>query len=414
MDKKIIAALEIADHEVRLIVGQFYNGRLNVLKVERVSHSGIHNLRIMHSQSIVDAIKKSIQNASRMVGASITSVLMCVPGHSLKLMTRKLRVETQGLITKEALQEAQKQLRNLEWPDHSVLVNVVMNRFIINGMATRRIPLNEKAHSFEVEADCYYADQSVIFDFVSCVEKSGLSIIDIIPDDIGFAKEASLFESSINQPIVAITFNRNSTKLSLIYKGQVLSNETKNYGFGHIMNKLKETYKLSEDVVERLLYYNVDVNTVSPSQDPIFIWSTKSTTHTISQKDLLDVVGADIIRMLDEIYDSCEPIYNLGNPKYVLSGEASFVPGLPEILETISESEVIVYQPSTFGVKEPLFASLLGTFYYYKDNALYHQRILGSINEDDFMNDVIQIQSSLSRTKEETSITKRIKNLFTE
>lgn len=36
MDKQIFAALEIADHEVRLLVGEFFNTRFNIIKVERV------------------------------------------------------------------------------------------------------------------------------------------------------------------------------------------------------------------------------------------------------------------------------------------------------------------------------------------------------------------------------------------
>ena len=35
MDKQIFAALEIADHEVRLLVGEFFNTRFNIIKVER-------------------------------------------------------------------------------------------------------------------------------------------------------------------------------------------------------------------------------------------------------------------------------------------------------------------------------------------------------------------------------------------
>ena len=35
-DKQIFAAVEAADHEIRLIVGEFFNTRFNIIKVERV------------------------------------------------------------------------------------------------------------------------------------------------------------------------------------------------------------------------------------------------------------------------------------------------------------------------------------------------------------------------------------------
>ncbi|NLL75486.1 MAG: cell division protein FtsA, partial [Erysipelothrix sp.] len=80
MEKQIIAALEIADREVRLLVGQFYNGRLNILKVERVSHLGVVGYTIMSESIIVDAIKKAVENASRNLGVVIESVILMVPG----------------------------------------------------------------------------------------------------------------------------------------------------------------------------------------------------------------------------------------------------------------------------------------------------------------------------------------------
>ena len=35
-EKQIFATLEVSDHEVRMIVGEFFNTRFNILKVERV------------------------------------------------------------------------------------------------------------------------------------------------------------------------------------------------------------------------------------------------------------------------------------------------------------------------------------------------------------------------------------------
>ena len=39
--KNVYAALEIADHEVRLVVAEIFNDRSNVLRVERAEHNGI-------------------------------------------------------------------------------------------------------------------------------------------------------------------------------------------------------------------------------------------------------------------------------------------------------------------------------------------------------------------------------------
>ena len=46
--KKVYATLEIADQEIRLIVLEIFEGRNNVLRVERVHCSGVQNQKIIN------------------------------------------------------------------------------------------------------------------------------------------------------------------------------------------------------------------------------------------------------------------------------------------------------------------------------------------------------------------------------
>ena len=63
-DQQIYAALELADHEVRLLVGEFHNTRLNILKVEKVKCSGIEGVTIIDQDAVVTALKSAVNNAS--------------------------------------------------------------------------------------------------------------------------------------------------------------------------------------------------------------------------------------------------------------------------------------------------------------------------------------------------------------
>ena len=45
--KEIYASIEVADHEVRLVVGEFYETRFNILRVEKAPIQGIEKQKIM-------------------------------------------------------------------------------------------------------------------------------------------------------------------------------------------------------------------------------------------------------------------------------------------------------------------------------------------------------------------------------
>ena len=96
-NKQIYAALEIADHEIRLIVGEFFNTRFNVIKVERVPCSGVEGGQIIDQQLVSDTIRKVVENASSKVGAAIKKVLLCVPSIDAERIGVKVNVRVDSI-----------------------------------------------------------------------------------------------------------------------------------------------------------------------------------------------------------------------------------------------------------------------------------------------------------------------------
>ncbi len=412
MEKKIIAAIELADHEVRLVVGQFFNGRLNVLKVERVAHNGISNYTIIDPYSVKKAIQKAIDNASKNIGSTISSALVIVPGFNMTRINSVQTTSINGTITKEDLIKVEESFYKTDGPREKVLVNVLMNRYHVNGLATRKIPLNERCNELSVEADCYYCDKGVVFDYLKVVENAGIRVIDIIMSDIGLAKEASLLEQSISESIIATVFERDTITLTLYQKGQIMTNIILDAKLQTIFDKVMSTYNFDDAIAERLLYYNLDINDVSPSLNPIFAWSTKTGNHSLNKKDLLDLVGDDLIKILDEVHDVATPIFEMGDARYIVTGESSVIMGVVEILKTISQVEVSLYRPTTFGVKDPAFTTLLGAFYFYKDTEVFRSSITSSLDEAEFYRNAIYRESKPNSDTSTNSFTKRFKELF--
>lgn len=68
--KSVYAALELADREVRLVVSEIFNGRSNVLRVERVSHDGIRNSKIRDENAVVKAIDTAVFTSTDGFGLS--------------------------------------------------------------------------------------------------------------------------------------------------------------------------------------------------------------------------------------------------------------------------------------------------------------------------------------------------------
>ena len=59
MIKQIYATLQLAEKEVRLLVGEYYNTRFNVIKLSRVPCNGIERFEIIDEEAVKKAIKEA-------------------------------------------------------------------------------------------------------------------------------------------------------------------------------------------------------------------------------------------------------------------------------------------------------------------------------------------------------------------
>lgn len=408
MEKQIIATLEIAGHEVRLLVGQFFNGRLNILKVERVPHMGMDGYTIMSESLVTEAIKKAVENASRNLGVIITQVILNVPGIHMKHINKQITIPVNGRVSELDMKRAYKEMYRQDAPEGYILGNVMFSKFINNGISSRKIPIKDRSEKLICDADCYYLKQSIIFPYVSCVEVSGLGIIDIVIDDIALAKETSALEASVDKPVVAVSFGESLVKYSLYYQGKLLSNDYLEGGMGQFTTLLKNTLRVPSDVTHRLLYYNLNLNDEGLSEDPLFMWSSKSKTHTISEQEIHDIVSDGLKSFIATVADRFSPVHNLGTPKVLVVGDVVTIGGFQEYFAQVAQCEVDAYVSTTFGVKRSSLSSVVGSFYFYKDQSVFRDHALSSVDEEAYKSTVLQIE----KNEDEESLTQKLKNMF--
>ena len=88
--QEIYASVEIADHEVRLIVGQLYDTRFHVLRVERCRIAG--NSGRQSEDDIADAIIKVVENAKQALGFRVERVLLAIPSKNVERHVQQIHV----------------------------------------------------------------------------------------------------------------------------------------------------------------------------------------------------------------------------------------------------------------------------------------------------------------------------------
>ena len=361
--KQIYAALEIADHEVRLVVGEFHESHFNVLRVERTRHNGIENLQIVNEAQVISALTKAVENASNILGYKIERVLLAVPCVSVKKKTRKVSVSIpSGMIQLSDLQKGINQAVSIRPEDYLELVNVGGIKYIVNGIGSRKMPIGENCEQLTMEIDLFYADKMTLYRYAGAVEKAGLEIMDICLDAYAIGEEAALFEQTIENYIVLVNFARQSTTLSLFSQGKLLNCETLYQGYGSWVSQVRNATEIKTDLACRLIFENAAFDEKNCSDTPIFLWANNGEEKTLSGRQLNELVKKEAYAWIEKIKNAVTPIKEAGNVKVVVTGDGCEIVGMKKLLEQL-EMDVTIYVPQTIGARNTGLTTCLGMFY---------------------------------------------------
>ncbi len=90
--KQVYSVLEFSDHELKLLVCEFVEGRLNVLYKNRLAVHGIINNVIVKKNDVVAGIINLVAKAQEALNFSIDRLLLSIPAINLKNVTKRVNV----------------------------------------------------------------------------------------------------------------------------------------------------------------------------------------------------------------------------------------------------------------------------------------------------------------------------------
>lgn len=391
MRKEIYASLAIADHEIRILVSEFHNGRLNILKVERVEHNGVKDNQIINENEIIGAIKKGIKHIESNLQFSIVRVLLLVESKNMQRVNKSLKSDITDPLNRVQMTNVQhifQQAHNLAPLENLELINAEVYRYKLNGSYLRKSPINERTNRLNAEVDLYYCDRQYVYQLAHIVEQSGLQILDVCLDSFAIGKEANLITKSPEEYLIAVNIERQSTTLSLFYRHRLVHTEIIDKGYGIFIEEISKDLKIPNSVAARLVVGNVDFSLDTYSKYPVYLWSQNRQSYTCSQQDLMDIIKNSSDRLFSTIQEACQPIIESGPTKLYLVGEGSMLKGIDHKLSELLMIDVKSYLPTTLGARDGAYVASLGAFYDYIDHQQfqnYHEVSISVVDYEEAM-----------------------------
>ncbi|MBQ6654035.1 MAG: hypothetical protein IJM79_00730 [Erysipelotrichaceae bacterium] len=408
-DNQVIAALQIENSEIRILVGQFFNDSFNVLLRHTGVCRGMDGISINDESKAVESIRSAVNEVSVKLNAPLQSVLLIIPAHRFKKEKRSVDLLLEDHVVgygdvRKIIREA---CRTNVGSDYEI-INATSASYKINSISYPRIPLGEKGDMLSSEVDLICGDRLITHDYVMLVEKAGLKVMDICQDGYAGCREAAIFEQSFNRYVVNIYISGCHSVYSLICNGRLAAGFSVNKGYNSLIRPIMDKYHLSYREASRLLFRYGHIGQESGENRLINRWKDGDVEYSITYDKLQKCIQEAAESFVYNICSYCRNIAKFDDLSVIITGQGASLQDLDKVLQQNFERDVVCYCPDKLGVRETRWTALLGIFYEYKENEKIAESRKSSLDIDVYRQHLLPEEED---QEDENSITGRLKSI---
>lgn len=380
-ESEILVSLDIGTSTVKVVIGEVLHNSLNVIGMGSAPSKGIRKGAIVDIDKTVQSINQAVEQAERMVGMSINSVIVGIDGNHIQLQPCHGVVAVQREdreITDEDVVRVIDGAQVVSIPPEREIIDVIPEQFIVDGLDEISDPRGMIGVRLEMEGTIITSSKTILHNLLKCVERAGLDVADICLQPLAAGRMA-LTNDEKKLGIALVDIGGGCSTVSVFENDHLVATSMVPLGGDNITKDLSIGLRTSTEEAERIkLDYGHAYYETSNPEETFQVTSIGSNEkETFSQEEISHMIEA----RMEEIFEYVErEIYKMGYDEvpggYVLTGGTMKLPGAIELAQDIFNKSVRVAIPDYIGVREPQYTSSVGILQFADYNAKIQGRDL--------------------------------------
>ena len=179
--KEIISSLDIGSSTVKLIVGEYYDGEVNVLAVSEVKSRGVKRGLIASPEDALVSIKEAFSRCEEMLNIKIDKVILNVPSYYAEFVasegSHKINNES-GLVESDDLLKCLQSCVYNKVPNNKEFISITPTLFKADDKVVSD-PKGVKCNNLEVKAIISLAPKKNVYTLIALLENINVTVVDI-------------------------------------------------------------------------------------------------------------------------------------------------------------------------------------------------------------------------------------------
>lgn len=296
----IIVGIDIGTSKISTVVGEVNNfSQIETICSTSYKCSGLKKGKIINEEEISLSISKTIKDAEDEANIRINSAYITIPGKYVTIVknsiTKEIKDKYAGITLKD-VQNAIMQVKNIEIPEEQTLIDVEIDKIILDNGKEVANPVGNLSSSFTMQAEVVLGDKEYVRQLTNIAKRAGLVIDGIVP--VALAERNLILDTNeLHDNVMLLDIGAGNTEIGVFEGKSFLYTNTIPLGGDSITNDISLVLNISEEEAEKLKrQYGLALKSFIDNDNEIMLNTCKDENRNkvIKSSELIEIIEARI------------------------------------------------------------------------------------------------------------------------
>ena len=381
--REIYASIDIGSDTYKIVVGEAYQNKINVLAASTIKSKGIRKGLIVDSNLAVNALRDGIKEINDELGFEIKKVITNVPDYNVKFMYVTGKINVDGSIETQHVSGVIKDSVYKKIDKDYELVTVVPLDFIVDGKEGNDRPIGLECKVLEIKGIMITVPKKNVYSVVGVLDAAGLEVIDITIS--GLADYYQVRSKKTDKQLGAIiNLGHETTNVSIINNGKIMNTETIQLGGINIENDIAYVFGTNivdaRKIKERFAVCNKRFTSLNDTYE---LTNNIGEQIRLNQLEVTEVVQSRMTELLKLAKKQITLLTKKEIAYIIITGGLTEIKSFKNLVYEILGKDVIIYLMDEIGIRDNKYTSAMGMIKNFHDKMVIRGRTYSMISEKD-------------------------------
>lgn len=371
--KNIYTCIDIASDTIRILVSEYYKGKLRTLAVSSVRSKGVRQDKVTDEDALVERLKLALEDINSRINVPIKKSIITIPSNDAECTLVHGNVpivNMDKMVSKKDVLRVQNSVINDIMPNME-LVNITPIDFTLyeNGseIETVKDPENRICDRLGIRAMMVCVPKTVVLEFAKAVEKAGVEVVDVVLAPIADFEEVQNEELKTDASAI-INIGRDTTTISVFNKGIITNTSVIKMGNRVIDDDISYIYYTTKKIARKTKEnFGVAHSKYANKTETYETRDVNGKLISINQYELSEIINKRLSQILNLAKNELKVLTNKQIHYIMILGGITDIPGINLTIEEVFGRNANTYTMNTLGIRKARFVTSSGAIkYFYK------------------------------------------------